>query len=53
MDAALCQPLDHIVFKREALHMYTTYDKLFEAVVSEVLTDHEVKELVCNLRLAV
>ena len=51
--AALYQPLHHIIFEREAILSHTIDDELFEAVVLEVLTRHEVKELIGNRRLAV
>ena len=51
--AALCQPLNHIIFNRETLLLHSCDDKLCETVVSEVLTRHKVKELICHLRLAV
>ena len=53
LSAALYQPRNNIIFKREALLLHVTKNKLFEAVVSEVLTDHEVKELVGNLSFAI
>ena len=53
LSAALYQPRHHIILKREALLLHITKGKLFEAVVSEVLTRHEVKDLVCHFRLAV
>ena len=53
LSAALYQPRNNIIFKREALLLHVIKSKLFEAVVSEVLTHHEVKELVDNLGFAV
>ena len=51
--AALCYPGHYIVFKKEALLSHLIKGKFFEAVVSEVLTHHEVKKLVDHLRLTV
>ena len=44
--AALCQPRQHILFKREAFLSHCNEYKLFKAVISEVLTHHKIEELV-------
>ena len=44
----LYQPRLYILLKREALLFHIMKNKLFEAVVREVLTHHKVKELVDN-----
>ena len=51
--AALCQPRNHILLKRKALLIKSIDRKLFEAIISEVLTDYKVKELIDHLSLAV
>ena len=51
--AALCKPLQNIVLEREALLFHMNEGKLCEAIISEVLTDHTVKEIVYHLRFAV
>ena len=53
LGAALYNSRHHILLKRETLLSHSTEDKLFEAVVSEVLAHHKVKELVDHLRLAI
>ena len=53
LGAALYNSRHHIILKRETLLSHSTEDKLFEAIVGEVLAHHEVKELVDYLRLAV
>ena len=52
MVAALRQSLNHIIFQREALKFQIIDGQLFEAIVSEILTDHIVKELIRHIRLA-
>ena len=51
--AALCQPRYHVIFEREALLFHVINDYLFKAAILEVLTRHQVKELVCYCGLAV
>ena len=44
--AALCQPRHHIILNWETLLSYFIEGKLLEAVVSEVLAQHKVNDLV-------
>ena len=53
LGAALYHSRHQILLKRETLLSHSTNNKLFEAVVSEFLAHHEVKELVDHLRLAI
>ena len=53
LGATLCQPRNHIFLKREALVSQLMDGKLFEAIFSEVLTNHQVKELVNHFRFTV
>ena len=53
LGAALYHSRHQILLKRETLLSDSTEDKLFEAILSEVLANHKVKELVDYLRLAV
>ena len=50
---ALYQSRYHIFLQRKALLLNTNEGELFEAVIKKVLTNHNVKELVCNLGLAI
>ena len=53
VNAALCKSCYYIFLKWEALLRQSIEYKLFEAILSEVLANHKVKELVDYLRLAV
>ena len=46
--AILCQLRNNIIFKREAVLSHFTKDKLSEATISKVMTNHEFQELVGN-----
>ena len=51
--AALCQPRHNIILERETLLSHIFKDKLFEAIIFEVLTRHQVKQLVDHRGLSV
>ena len=53
IEAAPCQPRHHIIFKWEALLSHTFEDELTEVFLTELLTHHKVKELVCDFGLTV